>query len=237
MDAVKRCQKKGFDNISIDLMYGLPGQTKRVWKENLQQAISLNVQHISSYHLIYEAHTPMHRLLQTGKIVQLEEESSTSMFAILIDTLTAADFIHYEISAFGKKGFFSQHNCSYWKNIPYIGLGPSAHSYDGKQRSWNIRSIVRYNKNAEEGRFEREHEQLSRQEKYNEYILTGLLTMWGISEQEIEERFGKEYLCYCRTNATPYLSSGMMRQEGDRLILNRKGIFISDGIMSELMRV
>ena len=237
IDAVKRCQQHGFKNISIDLIYGLPDQTIAIWQRNLEQALALDIQHISSYHLIYEERTRMHRLLQAGRITPVKEETSTRMFAMLIDRLTAAGFVHYEISAFGKEGLFSRHNSSYWKDVPYIGLGPSAHSYDGESRSWNVRSIVRYNKGAENGHFEREMELLSREERYNEFILTGLRTMWGIDLQELEKRFGKVFLDHCMRNVEPYLKRELVRQESDSLILTREGIFISDGIMSDLMWV
>lgn len=237
IDAVKRCQQHGFENISIDLIYGLPDQTIAIWQRNLEQALALDIQHISSYHLIYEERTRMHRLLQAGRITPVLEETSTRMFAMLIDRLTTAGFIPYEISAFGKEGLFSRHNSSYWKDVPYIGLGPSAHSYDGESRSWNVRSIVRYNKGAESGHFEREMELLSMEERYNEFILTGLRTMWGINLQELEKRFGKEFLDHCMRNVEPYLKRELVRQENDRLILTREGIFISDGIMSDLMWV
>lgn len=237
IDAVKRCQQHGFKNISIDLIYGLPDQTIAIWQRNLEQALALDIQHISSYHLIYEERTRMHRLLQAGRITPVKEETSTRMFAMLIDRLTAAGFIHYEISAFGKEGLFSRHNSSYWKDVAYIGLGPSAHSYDGESRSWNVRSILRYNKGAENGHFEREMELLSREERYNEFILTGLRTMWGINLQELEKRFGKVFLDHCMRNVEPYLKRELVRQESDSLILTREGIFISDGIMSDLMWV
>ena len=141
---MKRAQEQGFHNISIDLIYGLPGQTEEVWQENLNRAIGLQVPHLSAYHLIYEEKTPMHTLLQTGKITPVDEESSTTMFAMLIDWMTQNDFIHYEVSAFGKEGFFSQHNSAYWRGEKYLGLGPSAHSFDGDSRSWNVASITEY---------------------------------------------------------------------------------------------
>lgn len=237
IDAVKRCQQHGFKNISIDLIYGLPDQTIAIWQRNLEQALALDIQHISSYHLIYEERTRMHRLLQAGRITPVKEETSTRMFAMLIDRLTTAGFIHYEISAFGKEGLFSRHNSSYWKDVPYIGLGPSAHSYDGESRSWNVRSILRYNKGTESGHFEREMELLSREERYNEFILTGLRTMWGIDLQELEKRFGKAFLDHCMRNVEPYLKRELVRLESYSLILTREGIFISDGIMSDLMWV
>lgn len=237
MDAVRRCQQQGFRNISIDLMYGLPGQTTEIWGDNLQQAIGLDIQHISSYHLIYEEKTRMYRLLKAGKIHPVPEETSTEMFALLIDTLTSHGFLQYEISAFGKPGYFSRHNSAYWKDKAYLGLGPAAHSYDGQSRSWNRASITRYNQSKDSGLFERTSEQLSLYEKYNEFILTGLRTMWGVDLQELKKRFGGHLHDFCLENAQRYIDQKLLRTEEDKLRLTREGIFISDGIMSDLMWV
>jgi len=237
MDAVRRCQQEGFQNISIDLMYGLPGQTMVIWQKNLQQAMALNIQHISAYHLIYEEKTRMYRLLKAGKIRPVREETSTEMFALLIDTLTAHGFIQYEISAFAREGCFSQHNSAYWKDVKYVGLGPAAHSYDGDHRSWNVASINRYIKSINAGTPEREQEQLTLHDKYNEFILTGLRTMWGIDLQELRERFGEQLHHFCLGNAQRYLDQKLLQIEGSSMKLTREGIFISDGIMSELMWV
>ena len=237
VEAVKRCQQAGFHNISIDLMYGLPGQTTEIWQENLQQALELQIQHISSYHLIYEEKTRMYRLLKAGKIQPVQEETSTAMFALLIDTLTSHGFIHYEISAFGLPGFFSRHNIAYWQNVKYVGLGPAAHSYDGNNRSWNVASTIRYNQSIETDRVDREMEQLSLQEKYNEFILTGLRTMWGVDLLELKRRFGERYHDYCMVNAQRFIHQKLLTTAEDHLQLTREGIFISDGIMSELMSV
>ncbi|MDR2815685.1 MAG: radical SAM family heme chaperone HemW [Proteiniphilum sp.] len=237
IDAVKRCQQHGFSNISIDLMYGLPQQTTDVWQRNLAQAVALDIPHISSYHLIYEEKTRMYSLLQAGKITPAEEEASVAMFAMLIDRLTSHGYIHYEISAFGREGYFSQHNSAYWKNKKYLGLGPAAHSFDGDNRSFNAPSLTRYIKGVESGALNRETERLSLNEKYNETLLTGLRTMWGLDLTELTTRFGDEYYRYCMQNAQKYLNRNLLKTEDGRLKLTRDGIFISDGIMSGLMRV
>ncbi len=237
IDAVKRCQQHGFGNISIDLMYGLPQQTEEIWQYNLEQALTLDVPHISSYHLIYEEKTRMYTLLQAGRIVPVEEEVSTAMFAMLIDRLTSHGYIHYEISAFGREGYFSQHNSSYWKNRKYLGLGPAAHSFDGDNRSRNVPSLTRYIRGVESGILNRETEQLTLSEKYNETILTGLRTIWGLDLTELTTRFGAEFHRYCLQNAQKYLDRNLLKTEGGRLKLTRDGIFISDGIMSDLMWV
>jgi oxygen-independent coproporphyrinogen-3 oxidase len=179
----------------------------------------------------------MYRLLKAGKIQPVQEETSTAMFALLIDTLTSHGFIHYEISAFGLPGFFSRHNIAYWQNVKYVGLGPAAHSYDGNNRSWNVASTIRYNQSIETDRVDREMEQLSLQEKYNEFILTGLRTMWGVDLLELKRRFGERYHDYCMVNAQRFIHQKLLTTAEDHLQLTREGIFISDGIMSELMSV
>ncbi|RNC64591.1 radical SAM family heme chaperone HemW [Proteiniphilum sp. X52] len=237
IDTVKRCQQHGFGNISIDLMYGLPRQTEEIWQYNLAQAIALDIPHISSYHLIYEEKTKMHRLLQAGRIKPIGEEVSTTLFTMLIEQLTSHGYIHYEISAFGKEGYFSRHNSSYWKNEKYLGLGPAAHSFDGDNRSVNVASLTRYIRGMESGILHRETEYLSLGEKYNETVLTGLRTMWGLDLRELMTRFGDEFYRYCLQNARKHLDRNLLKTEDDRLKLTRDGIFISDGIMSDLMWV
>lgn len=237
IDAVKKCQQQGFHNISIDLMYGLPGQTLERWEQNLDQALALDIQHVSAYHLIYEEKTRMYSLMKAGKIKPVDEEISTAMFGLLIDRLTAQGFIHYEISAFGKEGYFSQHNTAYWQNKKYLGLGPAAHSFDGDNRSWNVASLNRYLQSMESGSPEREKEHLNQYEKYNEYILTGLRTRWGVNLPEMRSRFGETLFQFCMENAQKYLDKGLLTTEDQTMKLTRQGIFISDGIMSDLMWV
>ncbi len=236
-NSVKIAQSHGFNNISVDLMYGLPNQTIDIWRENLEHVTNLGIQHLSAYHLIYEEKTRMYSMLKAGKIKPVDEELSTTMFSMLIDWMTSHNFIQYEISAFGKEGCFSQHNTSYWKNKKYLGLGPAAHSYDGYNRSWNISSLNRYIKGAESGILEREAEHLSIDEKYNEFILTGLRTMWGIDLSDMINMFGEEIYNYCIENAEQYIKTGKLIIQENTLKLTRNGIFISDGIMSDLMRV
>jgi oxygen-independent coproporphyrinogen-3 oxidase len=235
--AVKCAQEQGFHNISIDLMYGLPGQTEEVWQKNLNQATELQVPHLSAYHLIYEEKTPMHALLQAGKVTSVDEETSTAMFAMLVDWMTQHGFIHYEVSAFGKKGFFSQHNSAYWKGEKYLGLGPSAHSFDGDSRSWNIASITQYIRGVTSGEPYRDMERLSQTERYNEFILTGLRTAWGVNLPKLKRRFGEELHCYCLESAQKHIDRNLLIIKKGALKLTREGLFISDGIMSDLMWV
>lgn len=236
VEAVERCRER-FGNISIDLMYGLPGQTLYDWEKNLEAAVALGVNHISAYHLIYEEGTALHALKEAGKVVPVAEETSVAMFARLIDVLTAAGFVHYEISNFGKPGYFSRHNSSYWTGCKYLGIGPSAHSFDGGSRQWNVSSLPAYIKGMETGVPEVTVEGLDSNARYNEFVITGLRTMWGISLFTLEERFGSRLHAYCCRQAEKYLNEGLLQREGDRLKLTRAGIFVSDGIMSDLLWV
>ncbi|NLZ95011.1 MAG: radical SAM family heme chaperone HemW [Bacteroidales bacterium] len=237
IEAVRYCQEKGFYNISIDLMYGLPNQTLAIWKRNLQQAIELNIQHVSAYHLIYEEKTRLYSLLQAGKVNPIDEDSSLEMFGVLIDTLTEAGFEHYEISAFAKQGFISQHNSSYWTGLKYLGFGPSAHSFDGEHRWWNVSSLPKYIAGINNSTPNVEMENIDHTTKYNEYIITGLRTSWGIDLNVLKINFGDELYDYFLKNAQRYFNLNYLKRESSNVTLTHKGIFISDGIMSDLMKV
>lgn len=237
IDAVKYCQTKGFDNISIDLMYGLPEQTLEIWRNNLQQACELNVQHISAYHLIYEEKTRLYSLLQAGKVTPVDEDNSLEMFEMLIDKLKNEGFVHYEVSNFAKEGLISQHNTSYWKAEKYIGLGPAAHSFDGEHRWWNISSLPKYIRGINNGTPAYEMEDIDQPKRYNEYIITGLRTMWGIDLDELQTKFGQEQYAYFLKNAEKYFNLNHLKRAGNIITLTHAGIFISDGIMSDLMIV
>lgn len=237
INAVKTCQQNGFDNISIDLIYGLPNQTLDVWQENLQQAIDLNVQHISAYHLIYEENTKLYTLLERGRVVPVSDNTSVDMFSMLIDKLGQAGFEQYEISNFAKDKLYSKHNTSYWLDKKYIGFGPSAHSYSGDKRSWNISSIGKYIRAIDGGELPQEYEVLSNKDKYNEFVLTKLRMMKGMELTELKEKFGDKLYNYFIQIANKYINDGFLLLEDDVLRLSSEGIFISDGIMSSLMWV
>ena len=237
IEAVKYCQTKGFHNISIDLMYGLPKQTLDIWQRNIQQTVDLNIQHISAYHLIYEEKTRLYSLLQAGKVDPVDEDSSLAMFEVLIDTLTNAGFEHYEISAFAKQGFISQHNSSYWTGEKYLGFGPSAHSFDGEHRWWNVASLPKYIAGVNNSMPDIVMEDIDLTTKYNEYIITGLRTMWGIDLEVMKTKFGEELYAYFLLNAQRYFNLNYLKRENTNVTLTHKGIFISDGIMSDLMKV
>ncbi len=235
IEAVERCRRTGFQNISIDLIYGLPEETDERWQRDLNQAIRLNVEHISAYHLIYEKGTRIYDLLQAHRIHEVDEESSVRFFSTLIDTLNAAGYEHYEISNFCKPGIYSRHNTSYWKGIPYLGCGPSAHSFDTTTREWNVSSLEEYISAIETGNRSYEIEELHLHTRYNEYIMTSLRTMWGISPEYIKQNFGAKLWKYCQEMAASHLQNGKLLIQNNHLCLTREGIFVSDDIMSDLM--
>ncbi len=237
IEAVDRCRQAGLSNISIDLIYGLPGETKERWENDLRQAIDLNVEHISAYHLIYEEDTPIYKMLKQHQVSEVDEDSSLEFFTLLIERLQKAGFEHYEISNFCRPGKHSRHNTSYWQGIPYLGCGPSAHSFDGMTREWNVSSIDLYIKGIEENRRAFEIEYLDQATRYNEFIITTIRTVWGTPIEKLKQTFGNELWEYCRKMAAPYLENGKLEEHDGALRLTREGIFISDSIMSDLLWV
>lgn len=235
--AVGLCKENGISNISIDLIYGLPGQTLEEWQENLDEAVRLDIPHLSAYHLIYEEGTALYRLLEAGKVTPVDEELSVTLFSTLIHKLSEAGYLHYEISNFARPGYLSRHNSSYWTGKRYIGIGPSAHSYNGESRQWNISSLPRYLQEIETGTPDIEIEELDIHTKYNDFIITGLRTMWGIRIADIRKQFGEEKQAYLERQAATYLRQGLLIRQDGTLALSEKGIFISDGIMSDLLWV
>jgi oxygen-independent coproporphyrinogen-3 oxidase len=237
VEAVERCRQAGFENISIDLMYGLPGETEESWLSDLRRAISLNVEHISAYHLIYEEGTRLYQLLQEHRVSEVSEDSSLRFFGMLMDELSAAGYEHYEISNFCKPGLYSRHNTSYWQGIKYLGCGASAHSFDGESREWNVSSIHYYIEAIEQGSRNYEKEELDPTTRYNEYIITTLRTRHGANLDRIEQQFGTKMRNYCMKMAQPYIAEGRLIEENGVIRLTRDGIFVSDGIMSDMLMV
>lgn len=223
-----------FDNISIDLIYGVPGMSNEKWRQNIDMALSFGIPHISSYALTVEPKTALKKLIQTGKIAEPNDEVAQAHFMILVDTLTANGFLHYELSNFGKENYFSKNNSAYWLGKKYIGIGPSAHSYDGVSRSWNIANNPLYLKAIEVGDLPNEVEILSQADRYNEYVMTGLRTIWGVSLLRIEAEFGQIYLDYLLKQADKFLKDALLVVENDVLRPTKKGKFLTDGIASDL---
>ena len=228
---------KYFDNISVDLIYGIPGLTNEMWLENIETALRFGIPHISSYALTVEPKTALHKLIQTGKIAEPKDDVAQDHFEILVRTLTDNGFIHYELSNFGKPDYFSQNNSSYWLGKKYLGIGPSAHSFDGKSRSLNIANNMLYLKSISADKLPHEIEILTQQDRYNEYVMTGLRTIWGVSLERIEKEFGKDYLNYLLNQADKFLIDGLLSIAENVMTTTAKGKFLADGIASDLFLV
>ncbi|MBF4514976.1 radical SAM family heme chaperone HemW [Flavobacterium sp. ANB] len=235
-EAIKCLQEatKYFDNISLDLIYGIPGMTDEMWKQNIETALSFGIPHISSYALTVEPKTALKKLIDAGKIAEPQDEVASNHFTILVETLQQNGFIHYELSNFGKENYFSKNNSAYWLGKKYIGIGPSAHSYDGEKRGWNIANNSLYLKSIQNDKLPIETEILTVSDRYNEYIMTGLRTIWGVSLDRIEKEFGSEYLNYLKQQAQKFLNDDLLFIENNILKPTSKGKFLTDGIASDL---
>ena len=223
-----------FDNISIDLIYGVPNMSNKKWLQNIETALSFNVPHISSYALTVEPKTALHSFIQKGIIPPPDDEVAQEHFHLLVDKLEENGFIHYELSNFGKTTYFSKNNSSYWLGKKYIGIGPSAHSYNGISRSWNISNNTLYLKSIAENILPSETEILTKTDRYNEYVMTGLRTIWGISLDRIEREFGKTYLDYLNKQSYNYIEDHFLFVDDNILRTTKIGKFLSDGIASDL---
>jgi oxygen-independent coproporphyrinogen-3 oxidase len=225
----------GFDNVTIDLIYGIPGMSIKEWSTNLEYSFSFDIKHLSAYHLTIEKGTVFGKMLEKGLITEIDEEESLSLFNLLIEKSESAGFIHYEISNFGKPDYFSVHNTNYWKQINYLGLGPSAHSFNGYSRQWNIKNVKGYIKAVNSGELFFEKEELDTRARFNEYIMTSLRTMWGVDLEYVEKTFEKEGYDYLVNIAGKFRDYGLMKQDNKTLVLTNQGKMISDNIISEFM--
>ena len=237
VEAFYRCREAGFQNISIDLMYGLPGETLETWIHDLKQAIDLHPEHISAYHLIYEEGTVLWKLREECQVKEADEDLSVSLFSTLIDMLTQAGYQHYEISNFCLPGLHSQHNSSYWTGKNYLGCGPSAHSYNGFSRQWNVASLDKYMTGISSGQPDFELEELDLYTRYNDFVITSIRTCWGMPLSRLQTEYSEELYHYCLRMAKPHLEQGLLELQDEVLKLTSKGIFVSDGIMSDLLWV
>lgn len=227
-------RQAGIRNISIDLMFGFPGETLTDWEQDIDEALRLGVEHISAYSLMYEEGTTLHRWLSEGRIQEIDDDLSLRMYDCLVDRLTAGGYRHYEISNFALPQRESRHNSSYWRDVPYMGLGASAHSFDGRQRSWNVADIETYI--AAIGRGERPCtvEALDLDTHYEDVVLTSLRTAEGIDLAKIRRDFGSQRLDFLLAAADQDLRQGYLVREDDHLRLTRRGIYLSDGITARL---
>ena len=227
-----------FENISIDLIYGIPGLSDQRWVENLEKAISFGVPHLSSYALTVEPKTALKKQIDVGKVKPVSEKDSHRHYLILLAKMKKHGFVNYEFSNFGKEGFYSQNNMAYWQGKNYLGVGPSAHSFDGKKRSWNINNNIKYIHAIQENKLPIEREVLTITDRYNEYLMTGLRTMWGVSISKIDLEFGKAFATYLLKQAEKPLEEGLLKiHNKDTLLITEKGKFLSDGIASNLFMV
>jgi len=223
-----------FDNISLDLIYGIPNSTSQEWLANIETALSFGVSHISSYALTVEPKAALARFIEKGIIDDVDDEVAHQQFHQLIEQLEDAGFEHYELSNFAKPGYYSKNNSAYWLGKPYIGIGPSAHSFNGHQRAWNVKNNSIYIKKIENDELPLEIETLTKNDKYNEFVMTGLRTVWGINLDEVTNKFGQHYHDYLLKQAQFYISEQLLYINNDSLKATKKGKFLTDGIASEL---
>lgn len=234
-DAIDMIKSVGFENISIDLIYGLPQQTIESWKYSINNAVALAIPHISCYNLSYEEGTVLYRMREKGEIQECDEDDCIRMYDILVAELTRAGYEHYEISNFSKPGLYSRHNSNYWNYTPYLGLGAAAHSFDGRLRRYNPSSIMDYIKKVESNGTAYENEQETDWERYNEYVMMNLRTMWGLRTEQIRERFGEVLYNHLIIYSRRFVSNGELRECNGNLSLTEKGIMLSDYIIRTLM--
>jgi len=237
LSCIDLARRKGFDNLSIDLIYGIPTQTAERWSDNLQRVLSNGIPHISAYALTVEPSTALEHLIQKGKIQVPDEERMVEHFHILCDLMDTYSYTHYEISNFCRDDRYARHNVSYWTNEPYLGLGPSAHSYNGHTRQWNTPDLVSWMDQLSQDQPFFELETLHPVQHYNEYVMTTLRTMWGCNADTVLEQFGPEYRSHLLRFAGHLSKSGLLTLQGNILRLTRSGMLFADRITSELFMV
>jgi oxygen-independent coproporphyrinogen-3 oxidase len=235
--AVTMAHEIGFENISIDLIYGLPYSKTSIWKSNLDKAIHLPIKHLSCYHLIYEEGTPLHKKLISGHVSPIVEDISVEQFELLQEIAVKNDFIHYEISNLAKEGFFSRHNTSYWQQVPYLGLGPSAHSYNGTTRVWNPKSTSSWMYGLKMNNINTEVEILTDRDKLNEYLLTSLRTIWGVDIDYIDKHFGSSTAKRIIGLSQKFFETGIIERNGSKFAIKKRHFLISDAIIADFLDV
>ena len=226
-----------FENISVDLIYGIPGLTNENWTKNIDTVLSFNIPHISSYALTVEPKTALDSFIKKGVIDNVDDDLAQEQFHILIEKLEASGFVHYELSNFGKENFFSKNNSAYWQGKSYLGIGPSAHSFDGKTRSWNVSNNSKYIASLSKNELLIEREYLTKTDQFNEYIMTGLRTIWGVSLDKIEKEFGVKFLEHTLKFAKKSIQNSHLIIENNVLKTTKSGKFLTDGLASELFLV
>ena len=227
--------KEGMVNVSADLIYGVPGMTTGDLRHDLEETFAFPVTHLSAYHLTIEEGTRFGKMKKEKKLAETDEETSNAMFSLLGSFCRERGFIHYEISNFAREGYISRHNSSYWKQVPYLGLGPSAHSFNRTSRQWNVSDVKKYIRSVSAGKVPFEKEDLDRLTTFNEYVMTSLRTMWGIDLGYVEAYYDKELHDYLINLSGKYIRYGLMHREKNTLVLTDQGRMISDNIIAELL--
>jgi len=235
LECVKRCQNAGITNLSIDLIYGMPNASLADWESNIKQAIALKVPHLSAYCLTVEPRTALHKMVSSGEVVLPSDNDTSAQFLLLRKKAIAAGFEHYEISNFALPNKYSQHNSAYWKNVPYLGIGPSAHSYEIGKRSWNASNNAVYRNTIASGTPSRESETIDTTTAYNEYVLTGMRTIWGCSTAIIEQRFGASFAVFFEKEISVHLLDDAVIKNDTTYRLTEKGMLLADAISSDLL--
>lgn len=233
-DTAIKVAKQYFDNLSIDLIYGVPGMSDEKWLMNLNKALKYDIPHLSTYALTVEPRTALAKMIRQGKKEHVDDEKASRQYAMLVETLTATGYINYEFSNFGRAGYFSRNNTAYWFGKPYVGIGPSAHGFDGTHRYWNVRHNLKYIQAINRGNLSSERETLTPKDRYNEYIMTRLRTIWGVSRSEIKQKFGDFYVDFFEQEARALFAKGLLVQEGDTVRIATSSKFLGDGISAEL---
>ena len=234
IDAVQIAQSQGFENISIDLIYGIPGLSNQLWNESIAQALALNVPHLSAYHLTVEPNTALDVLIRKNKYPQPNEAEGVEHSLMLMKQMQAKGYEHYEISNYAIPGKYSNHNTNYWRQKSYLGLGPSAHSFDLKSRQWNIDSTTKYIEALEEGKLTFEKEEINNTNQYNEFVMLGLRTQWGIDVKELESKFGDDKTQYFKKQIQTYIAQDKVVFENGIYCLTNQGKIFADGIAGDL---
>lgn len=230
---IKRAQDAGFENLTIDLIYGTPTMNDKQWDENISTAIQLEVPHVSCYCLTVEPKTALNKMVQTKKLPGVDEEQAANQFEHLMNRMEQAGFEHYEISNFGKPNFYAQHNSNYWKGVKYLGLGPSAHSFDGKNRRANLANNALYVKSLEENKIPYEIELLNDTQRYNEYVMIASRTIWGINPTVVEA-FGTDFFNYFSNKIAYFISKDLIIEKNNTFVLTKKGKLMADFVAMEL---
>ena len=237
LNCIKIAKEVGFENITIDLIYGLPGQSNKNWSDNLAKMLSLDIQHFSAYSLTVEPKTKLKHLIDKKLVTPLNDKITVEHFNTLLEVASENNFVHYEISNFGKEGFFSEHNTAYWENKHYLGVGPSAHSFNGNSRQWNVSSNKQYIDKLKEDVSYFELEQLSNNQQYNEYIFISLRTIWGVNLDYVNNQFGREALENFKKQVIKWENKGKIKQYEGTYILTKNGKLFADAIASDLFIV